>query len=502
VSGIYEDCSWVVNRHQLGAPDGENWYNGGVRMRKYFRALMPEVAVMGERNNEVTARGQKFALSLIQWENHAHSINAYVFGRFLRMWNINQAPRGFDADDIRGWMTKWPAGYEEHPIQERLMLRKRGVVFASEQLTSHWPDTWAPDVMHYFRDKTGGEYRFVRRNGTRFVKLTPDGEELIYWRLHGVSDAAVGQAGVEGWLGYDGDRIPGLNPEAVYITIDDVQRPPVTISSVPEGWFIRRSLIRDGFWLDTFDRLNGKKPAAASADVPVTVRVCSTGPEVSFAGSSSVKKHGKNEFEVVVRQPGGLVAYWTDPELFEYGTLLSEFSAVNTVSRRDTGIISQTGRPLRKGMPVFSQEDGSVQANEEGNIAWLVRIPEFGVELDGQPFLVFKYGTDHAYGDGANYIVRVNGEQRWKRYRPQIVETKKPDGEREAPPLKTGVANLKKYAGEVVVLELAVDGNRTDVSETIRWHHPMLKSSAPFSAETDDDQGGPELSAPDTLMGN
>ena len=487
VSGIYEDCSWVVNRHHLGEPDGDNWYNGSVRMRKYFRKLMPNVAVMGERNNEVTFRGQKFALSITQWGNHAHPINAYIFGPFLRMWNLQLQPGGFDADDIRGWMTPWPFQFEDHPLQERLMLRKRGIVFAREQLESHWPDKWDPEVMHYLKSKDGAEYRFIRRNGTRFVKLTPKGEELIYWRLHGVTDAAVGKSGVQGWLGYDGNRIVGLNPKAVYITLDEVKRPPVTISSVPKGFAITRCLVRDGFWLATFDRL-GKKTGKSAVG---TIRVRSKGKNVSFCGAKSVKKLGKGEYQVQLALPGGLGAYWTKPGELDYGMELTEIAALNTVSRRGSGLISKHGRRFYRAAQI-NQSPGSTEAREEGSIAWLVQIPEFGVELEGKPYLVFKYGTTHEYGDGANYMVRVNGKTLWKRYRPQISKFTKADSKPQAPPIKTGAVNLKKFVGQVVILELAVDGNRTSVSETIRWDRPTLKPSAPQTAEMDDDKTAPE----------
>jgi hypothetical protein len=487
VSGIYEDCSWVVGRHKLGAPDGENWYQGSVRMRRYFDKLMPDVAVMGERNNEVTFRGQKFALSITQWGGHAHPINAYIFGPFLRMWNLQLQPSGFDADDIRGWMTPWPTAYEENPMQERRMLRKRGIVFAEEQLRSYWPEEWEPEVMHYFKREDGEEYRFVRRNGTRFVKITPVGEELIYWRLHGVSEAEVGEFGVQGWLGYDGDHIVGLNPRAVYITLERVERPPVTITEVPSDAFIRRCLIRDGFWLTTF----GQRDKGGN-DGPITVRVRSDEKNVSFCGAQDVRKLGKNEYEVTVRPGDGLAAYWSEPDMLEYGTALADLPAVNTISRRDSGLISRYGGRFH-GKAVINQQDGSPTANEEGNLAWLVRVPEFALELDARPWLVFRYGTKHAYGDGANYMVRVNGRTCWKRYRPQVSGETTEAGEPLAPKIKTGAIDLSDFEGEVVVLELVVDGHGVGTSETIAWHRPTLKSKIPGNAETDDEVGGPVL---------
>ena len=57
-------------------------------------------------------------------------------------------------------------------------------------------------------------------------------------------------------------------------------------------------------------------------------------------------------------------------------------------------------------------------------------------------------------------------------------------------------ANLSRFGGQVVVLELAVDGNQTGVSESIAWHEPALAAEAPAKAETDD--GGKPPTGPDS----
>lgn len=493
VTGIYEDCSWVLGRHWQGTPDGESWYAGSARMRQYFRQLMPDIAVMGERNNEVTCRGQKFALSITQWPSHAHPINAYLFEPFLRMWNLQLQPSGFDADDVRGWMTPWPAAWEDHPIQERQMIRMRGLVFAREQLESYWPAAWDPQVMHYFKSRAGVEYRFVRDSGTRFVRMDAGGPETVYWRIHGVTEAKAPKAGIEGWLGYDGDTILGLNPAAVYVTLEGVRRPTVSITQIPEGMFIARCVVRDGFWLAGIAAAktrDGKEPAPSLQ----TVRVRSAEPNVSFCGVESVRKLGEGEYELRATLPGGFGAYWTAPAKLLAGTRLGTIPALNTVQRRDSGLVSQYG-PAIKG-EVFQQQDGAPENGEEGTIAYLVTVPEIGGDDQHihRSYLVFQYGSGHPYGDGANYFVRVNGRTVWKRYRPeQGPRNPQKPGEPVPIPLTTGAVSLEKYAGQTIVLELAADGNRTGVSESIKWHGVRLESKAPADAERDDETEAPGL---------
>ncbi len=501
VSGIYEDCSWVVARHSLGEPDGDNWYNGSVRMRQYFRQLLPQVAVTGERNNEVTCRGQQFALSITQWGDRAHPINARIFGPFLRMWNLQLGPAGFDADDIRGWLTPWPSFFEENPIQERRLLRTRGIVFAREQLKSFWPETWDPQVMHYFKAADGTEYRFVRDRGTRFVKRAKTGDETLYWRLHGVRDAEVGKAGVEGWVGYSGERIVGLNPKASYVVLDDVRRPPVTVTAVPEECVVSRCVVRDGFWVIALEPAKpaAAGPAAGAAPTVARLRIkADAGLKVAFCGAESATPAAGGEYDVTVRVPGGLGAYWTAPLALEHGEIVSMAPAQPTVQRRDTGLVAGYDPKLAKA-DVFNLHVGDFGSGEEGTVPWLVKIPEMAATGEDTAFLVFQYGSQHAFGDGADYRVRVNGREIWHRYRPETKPNLVDKSGQSLPvPLQTGAVSLTRFAGQTVVLELAADGHGTSVSEVVRWHRPHLQAEAPADAESDD--AGKAPLQPDSKM--
>jgi hypothetical protein len=487
VSGIYEDCSWVMSRRDdWGAPDGENWYNGSARMRVYFRQLLPEVALMGERRNEVTARSQHFALSITQWPGAAHPICSYLFDPYCRIWNLQLSPDGFDADDIRGFLTRWNPEFEGGPLQDRMLIRLRGQIFAREGLVNYWPEQWDPKVMHYYKGKDGTEFRFVRDGGTRFVKVTPHGEETLYWRLHGVTSREATGVGAEGWVGYDGDRILGLNPRVTYITLPTVRRPPATICALPEGHAISRSVVREDYWLaelDTLPRLARGTPGPSAPPEKVagtlcTVRVRGDGKPLSFAGVETVTPAGPNEYDVQVKLPGGFATYWGAPKAVKQDTPLGFYATRGTIHRRDTGLIAAYGHSIR-GQEMINGAVGVPENNDEGTTPWLVTLPKEAA------WLVFQYGSGHPHGDGSNYAIRVNGKTVWKRYRPESSGFVDEKGEPRPVPLKTGAVDLGDYAGQTVVLELVVNGNHSGVSESSRWTRPMLKDAPPRDAEMD-----------------
>ncbi len=487
VSGIYEDCSWVGSLRSIqGNPDGETQFRGAVSMRNYFHTLRPEVAVCGERNNEVSWRGQQFALGITQWPAQAHPIITYLCSPYLRMWNLDLKPENFRADDVRGWtVTHWPRGlWNENVIQDQRILLERGIVFAREQLENYWPETWDPKVLHYFKSAKGEEFRFLDDHGVRFVKLAADGPETLYWYLTGTSEAEIGDMGIEGWIGYDGKRAIGLKPRATYCVFNGIERCPVTITSIPEGVHISRTVVRDGFWV-----VNLAFHDAKAEPREITVRVRTAGPDVlGFCGAAASKKISPIEHEVKVSIPGGLGTYWIDPGPSGESANLLDLLSQYTVHTRSSGLVARYAKKSRGG--TLFRAPSPMPRIEEGTMPWLFSIPDF--LLDDKLFLQFTYGSGHPYGDGANYMVRINGKQVWKRYRPeQGPPLDKDHPDKPSPvPLQSGQVDLTPWLGQTVVMELVCDGAGSPVSEAIIWHRPRISSKPDHMAETDD--AGPE----------
>ena len=101
--------------------------------------------------------------------------------------------------------------------------------------------------------------------------------------------------------------------------------------------------------------------------------------------------------------------------------------------------------------------------NAEGSVCWLVELPIEKLEL------VFRYGSEHAYGDGANYIVRVNGNTLWKEYRREMPRNAKAAAEHIPRPADYGLVELGDYWGQTVVLELTVNGHYSAMSDVAGW---------------------------------
>jgi hypothetical protein len=479
VSGIYEDCSWVHGRHLWGEPDGDNWYNGSVRMREYFHELMPQVALMGERNNEITARGQQFALGWVGSDANAHPICAYLFEPFIQMFNLNSEAQAFDAEDIRGFtVTNWFERRLDGALQEDLMVRKRGIVFANEQLKSYWPQTWDPRVLHYFRGKDGTEYRFVRDQGTRFVRLAGGGEQTIYWRVKGVAAVTAPGNGIDGWVGYDGQRIVGLNPARLYVVVEGVPQPPVTISGLPDGYAIDRTVVRDGYWVACLDAL-GRLKTVPAPDAPeetpqasrqvVRVRAARS---VKFLGVEQAVDKGGGQYELTVNLPGSFAAVWAERPRDVAGaasTYLGELPAKVTLQRISSGVLCQRESSFAEKGRGGIRHDPGAGLGAEASVTWLLALPKTPLRC------AFAYGAAHGYGDGANYMVRVNGRTLWKRYFNETADDPKDAAVHKGRPPITDAVDLSAFAGQTIVLELATNGHYSAGSDIMRWAEPRLE---------------------------
>jgi len=263
-------------------------------------------------------------------------------------------------------------------------------------------------------------------------------------------------AGIAGWPAYDGERIIGLNTNVpLYVIVQDAARPPVTISAAPEGFAICRSVLRDGYWLAGFAAADTLKaapapdaPAEAGALAVRTLRVRSDRP-VRFLGAKSVKALSENEYELQVALPGAVGAFWGEPTAVTTGQVVSTLPALYSGHDRLSGLVYHEAQ-MRPG-DLLQPPVGDVPA-QEGTVAWLLRLPQ-------QPLrLAFSYGTTHGYGDGANYMVRVNGRELWKAYRRQQSEDPEEAKAHAAPPIPSATVDLAAYAGQTVILELAAMG--------------------------------------------
>jgi hypothetical protein len=356
-------------------------------------------------------------------------------------------------------------------LQDNYMIIQRALIFAREQLRSHWPDQWDPNVLHYFKGKDGTEYRFVKDRGTRFIRLTGGQPETIYWRAHGTTEIDAAGAGVHDWVGYDGSKIIGLNPHVpAYVVAAGLARPPVVISSVPEGYAINRSVVRDGYWLAGLDLIENLKtrplPDAKQSTGERSVKTIRVraGQPVQFLGVESAKQLSDGEYEVQVALPGAFSAYWGAATDVVPGPIPTPLVA--TAHDRLSGLAFERYPKTNLG----ASPCGEVPAHEV-TTTWLLKLPADPLRFG------FSYGTNHGYGDGAFYMVRVNGRELWKEYRPQESSNSEEQKARKAPPQGVATIDLSPYAGQTIILECANNGNQSGGSETLGWYDVRLEKA-------------------------
>ncbi len=486
VDGICEGQSWLMGRHVGDEPAGANWYNATVRMQNYARQLLPTAAFMSEKNTEVTARGRQFALTAMRLPGDAHPINSYLFEPFLRLYPAQLPSEHLDAADIRGCLTPWPVAWDEHPLPEASLLRARGLLFAKEGLTSLWPAKWDPRVLHYYQGKDGTEYRVVRDHGARTVKVNGGKEESLAWRISGEREVEAPGLNIDGWMAYDGNRVIGLNPQAVYLPDPAVKRPPAVIRALSKEYCITRRVNGDGFWLAYLDTPTRDARSLPAPDAPLekvepilaTVRVRAETPDVTFTGAESVKKLDGNEYELTVKLPGGILAVWGNPEKLKPLAVLATRETRNQITHLPTGALTGFGEVKIAG-DAITQTVGDPDQREEAAMSWLITLPPLG------SYLVFQYGTGVFAMDGADYQVRVNGKPIWKRYRAEISD-KTPT----APaPIRYGAVDMSDYAEKTILLELVVDGHYANHNGGAKWGRPCFKDAPPKDADIDKPAG-------------
>jgi hypothetical protein len=267
LQGIYNDVSWVGPRYDpRGKVDGLTVWQSHVQGRRYMKERLLPTAFMGERQHEVTLVSDFVALLWFMGEKHP--INSYLFGPYS--WRFNQR----EANEVGAWLkrgrsdtgrvhsmldateslTAIPFVSWENPLarsgrQLIALLKKRMLFWGQQMLTPYFPERYEPGVLAYLRGEDGTEYRTRTGGGMGLVRLRDGEEEILWWRTRNVVQLEARGASIAGWVGYDGDRVIGLNPDRRYVLLEEHKRPPVVITGMPEGPHLSLSRNETGYWV-------------------------------------------------------------------------------------------------------------------------------------------------------------------------------------------------------------------------------------------------------------
>ena len=448
VAGIYDDVSWVApgNRDPHGKIDGMNAYQSHLAGRRYLRERLSPVPFMGERQHELTVVSDSIALL---WRQGVyHPINSFLFAPYSIRWNQKELRHrpvphsAITASESLGCVTVAHRGLPS-PDERQMgaVLRKRALLFGRELLRPVFPEKWEENVRAYFEGKNGTRYKVLGGNGARFVRMTPDGPETVYRRIHG-TDSVRSAGAIRGWVAYSGQKIIGLQPEHWYVLIEGNARPPAVITELPDGTHLSMSKVLPAGWIV---RTNVSAEEGTEPPAHLTLKVSAPdGRKLTFLGAEKVEEPGENgSYTVRVGTAGQLACLWDEPRQVQAPLHLTDATLreMNKNGLADAVQVVEKGSGnLRVGMPPTAAD-------------YLLRLPETPLKFQARGL------ERHGQAD-VTYRVLING-------RPVYEQVRKDDEQIEI------AASLAPYAGKTVVLTLETRSTGKGRGSSY-WHRPRL----------------------------
>ena len=443
VAGIYDDVSWVApgKRDPHGKVDGLNAYQSHLAGRRYIRERLAPVPFMGERQHELTLVSDSIAL--LWREGVHHPLNSFLFAPFSVRWNQKELRHrpvphsAITASESLGCVTVAHRGLPSpNERQMGAVLRVRALLFGRELLRPVFPDEWEENVRAYFEGKDGTTYKVIGENGTRFVKIGPDGMDTIYRRIHG-THSVESDGAIRGWAAYSGNQIIGLNPDHWYVLIGGNSRPPAVISRIPTGAHIGMSKVLPRGWVvrpvmaeETTDELT----------LQVTVR---GNRDLTFLGANNVRGPDQDRVYTVICEPGKqLACLWETPE-----------PATAPVDLTETTLREMADNGLANGLEQVSADAGQLRVGMAPTAA------DYVLRLPGSPLRLIAVGAERHGKSDVTYRALVNGEAVYEQVR------------RDDEALNIE-ASLARFAGQTVVLTLETKGGKGRGSSY--WRRPRL----------------------------
>ena len=438
-----------------GLVEGLNFNRAVIASNAATRRQAPRAALGGEFWNEATAANADFGLgTFLAWggEEHKeqisrpdrpHPLLSYLFSDYCLYWPhqipIRDTPR-FHRDqninEVIGALPAWDGEPGDRASEARVVLERARLWAAG--FRPHFPKApWRPGAVSYLREPASGRIvRYDRRAGSTYCyEQTAKGDRLRYARLTGVGEVSPGApARIDGWLAYgENGRGPiGLNPKRWYCLFPGPPPAlPVRITGLPAGAWIGGSRVTDDYVLvqlegsgDGSVRWRASRPVAS----PASPR------PAAGAGEATVRLPTTVLFGI--RTPQTVTPSAILPVTKWRHQIVSNGQTIGPAAprREDTWTF---GGQTRQGIMVHPPLGG---VGSEYTIDGFVSLPD-----DPRVALKTSISLLDGQGDGVHFVVRVNGKEVWRRHRDP-----KAGWEDVTIP-------LKEYAGQNVVLSLALD---------------------------------------------
>ncbi|MBI4026591.1 MAG: hypothetical protein HY360_16510 [Verrucomicrobia bacterium] len=494
VDYLYQDVSGC-GTGSSGLIEGKNFHEAVVAAEDAIRKAAPNAALGGEFWNEVNVCREDSAVqSFLGWGglDHAklitrpdrpHPILSYIFSEFCLYWSQNPPIRAGplfhlneNINEVIGALPTWNTSPDDRTSEARLVLErarlwaegfrpyfpKRQTGFGAwvqglvKRGRGALPTQWEDGVVAYMKDNQNRVVKYVReKEATYCYEQTPAGTKLRYARLHDRREFQhAAPVFIDGWLAYD-DRGPiGLDPGQWYCVFPG--SPPVsliTLTNLPEGAHISGSRASDTYCLVEIEG-QGTGQVRWRASCPPLAMFTAKGRQNCAAN------------EVDLEMPSSVLFVFKERSQTKPSEelLLEDWQHYLVNNHQISGrqppvapIKRNFGEQVHSGYIVMPPAGG---IGSEYSIDGCLNLPN-------DPRLALKFGMGRlgGAGDGVNFVVRVNGKEIWRQLSPSEA------GWKEA------TLPLKNYAGQMILLSLAVDcgvaGNNTS-NDQAAWGEVKL----------------------------
>ncbi|MCM8770117.1 MAG: hypothetical protein NC911_10740, partial [Candidatus Omnitrophica bacterium] len=386
---------------------------------------------------------------------------SYLFSEYCIHWPHHvpirdkiKFHRSQNIEEVIGAIPVWTTSVDDRISEARVVLEKAKLW--SQGFRPYFPENWEKGVVSYLRNPQGRLVKYYRPEDSSYcLEETRTGEKLVYGRVTGTSSLELKwPVSIDGWLAYNEKGPIGLNPDDWYCIFPGKSpKTPVKIDRITDGLFISGIRLTDRYCLV---QIGGKGEGKVSwkLSMPEWSLYLFPEPLKNAAGEINTQAPSSllfGQIPVQTRLEEIIPLETWQASYVNHGQLLRltqpvQLKQFSLAGKRASGY--QVFPPVGGKEAEFSL-DGFLQLPQTTNLA-----------------LSFNVGRLGGAGDGVNLTVRLNGQEIWR-------EFSEPN-KRGWTPVRV---SLEKYAGQTVLISLAVDcgpsGYNTSNDQTV-WSEVKL----------------------------
>lgn len=489
----YEDTAGTWGDFGNGVVDGKFAGEGAVAMFRELLEGQPHVPMSTEYGPAPVAFGAMWSLVYAQvWGNEVfkqyrlnrqHPVGSFLFGN--RAWvPVIRAESDFlihlitACSDALGGMGQASASGKSLFADSGMLghMNWRAKVFSQKRLTPYFETgKYEEGLVSMYKDKEGNIYHYY--DDGSFQRMVAADGSGIYGRARGV-DRVETDMSIRGWPAYAEGEVFAMNPlgHSYAFFPDKGSDTKLALTEIPEGVYIESYREGDGFAL-----LCLGSETIAEGEVAFLVdghhgELMLNGSMIDIPDTGVVRLQAEFPTSILFSDEStAMVAMGEKIGGEETITSLVDRSGLKVMDMGNIGDLP-TGR--QQGIPMVRV---SSLAGGEHMVDYLIRIPE---DATSAMKVLFR-NTSSRYGDGTIFKVYVNGTliKSYDSVKPNPDHVRRTLGIDNPSPrylYNTDVHQwsipLGHYAGQNILVSIAVDPKETTNSDAQWYAHPELVS--------------------------